>query len=325
MIDRASRLDCGFGGSAILSAGRSPVERSIGWQLGIACALAAAGAAGLMVVDRGPAESPEPVVAVAAPSAPAAMPSGKALDVLPALAALPPGPQPAGQAGEPPGQAYTPDAEPPRAEASRAEEATASASRPFLFTDSLADFTLGGLETRPPAARENPPVVTAFHRLPPPRPADPPSGATALPPPAVEAQAPAAGTAELGDLVRVGAETPTLCLPNALKDGLREAAARFGAITLVSTTSLRSDNHAHGSARAKMHAACQALDFTPPPGKLKEVVAYLKSRGDLGGIEGYRNNVVHVDARQQVQAVARRVVPRKKVTPILEEGDTTAE
>lgn len=91
-------------------------------------------------------------------------------------------------------------------------------------------------------------------------------------------------------------EAPTECLPEGLKSVLADLGARFGPLTLVSTTHLHTDNHSPGSARAKMHEACSAVDFKVA-GASQPVVAYLKKRPEVNGINLYRNNgVIHIDA-----------------------------
>ena len=55
--------------------------------------------------------------------------------------------------------------------------------------------------------------------------------------------------------------SPMECVPASLKTVLNEVSARFGPLTIVSTTLLQTDNHVSGSDREKLHAACKAVDF----------------------------------------------------------------
>lgn len=95
---------------------------------------------------------------------------------------------------------------------------------------------------------------------------------------------------------------PTHCLPDSMRDVLKDVEARFGAVTLVSTTELHTDNHSRGSVRHRLHAACKAIDFKVK-GDRKAVVAYLRARPEVAGVNTYGNNgVIHMDhnARRQV-------------------------
>ena len=101
------------------------------------------------------------------------------------------------------------------------------------------------------------------------------------------------------------AAAPIECLPEALRNVLNEIQTRFGGVTVVSTTHLKTDNHSPGSARANMHAACKAVDIrtTDDP---KDVLAYLRSRPEVGGINTYRNRLVHFDLNPGYQAASTR-------------------
>jgi Peptidase M15 len=98
---------------------------------------------------------------------------------------------------------------------------------------------------------------------------------------------------------------PTACLPAGLRSVLKDVEARFGPVTLVSTTELHTDNHSRGSVRHKLHSACQAVDFKVK-GNGKAVVSYLRSRPEVAGINSYGNNgVIHIDHAEPRQ-IARR-------------------
>ncbi|HVL74281.1 MAG TPA: D-Ala-D-Ala carboxypeptidase family metallohydrolase [Beijerinckiaceae bacterium] len=124
------------------------------------------------------------------------------------------------------------------------------------------------------------------------RQAAPPAPSDAAAPP--EPTAPAAEPTLAGYL-QARENAPLECLPAELRTVLADVAARFGAVAVVSTDRLNTDNHSPGSAREKMHQACRAVDFRPEPGRVDEIKAYLRSRREIGGVESYRNGVVHVD------------------------------
>ena len=93
----------------------------------------------------------------------------------------------------------------------------------------------------------------------------------------------------------LSATVPTACLPSDLLNVLQDIEARFGPVTLVSTTHLHTDNHSRGSARHKLHAECKAVDFKVK-GDVRAVTAYLRSRPEVAGINSFRNNgVIHID------------------------------
>jgi hypothetical protein len=97
-------------------------------------------------------------------------------------------------------------------------------------------------------------------------------------------------------------EAPTDCLPAPLQTVLRELEAKFGPVTVVSTTHLNSDNHTAGTIRDKLHQTCKAVDIQARDPK--EVIAFLKSRPEVGGINSYRNRLVHFDLNAGYKAAA---------------------
>ncbi|MBD2751205.1 hypothetical protein IC232_31735 [Microvirga sp. BT688] len=98
---------------------------------------------------------------------------------------------------------------------------------------------------------------------------------------------------------------PTECLPTGLRNVLKDVEARFGAVMLVSTTELHTDNHSRASVRHKLHSACRAVDFKVK-GDGKAVVAYLRSRPEVAGINSYGNNgVIHIDHAEPRQVAQR--------------------
>jgi hypothetical protein len=87
---------------------------------------------------------------------------------------------------------------------------------------------------------------------------------------------------------------PTQCMPAALRQVLDDVASRFGAVTIVSTTRLKTDNHFPGSTREALHGACRAVDFRVE-GPLPEVVRYLRGRREIAGLNSYRSGLIHMD------------------------------
>jgi hypothetical protein len=129
--------------------------------------------------------------------------------------------------------------------------------------------------------------------------------AAVLPSSAAALQAPPAPAAQAPAVLASNDKAPTSCLSQGLRSVLQDVQARFGPVTLVSTTELHTDNHAKGSVRHKLHGDCQAVDFKIN-GELNAVTAYLRTRSEVAGINTYKNNrVIHMDAAQ-TQAIARR-------------------
>lgn len=98
---------------------------------------------------------------------------------------------------------------------------------------------------------------------------------------------------------------PTDCMPACLRSVLKDVEARLGLAKLVSRTDLHTDNHSLGSVRHKLHGACQAVDFKIK-GNGKAVVAYLRSRPEVIGINSYGNNgVIDIDHNTPRQITQR--------------------
>ena len=93
---------------------------------------------------------------------------------------------------------------------------------------------------------------------------------------------------------------------------LADVAARFGPVTVVSTHRLNSDNHSPGTIRYRLHAACKAVDFKTA-GKLNEVLASLRSRPEVSGINSYRGGLIHIDLNENVRAAGLRASPKPTV------------
>lgn len=96
------------------------------------------------------------------------------------------------------------------------------------------------------------------------------------------------------DAARSGASSGSGCLPGVLKTRLSQIRARFGSVRVIST--FRRGARIAGSGRRSYHASCRAVDFLPPAGKYRAVVAWLKSN-HFGGIGTYScgMNHIHID------------------------------
>jgi hypothetical protein len=101
------------------------------------------------------------------------------------------------------------------------------------------------------------------------------------------------------------AGVPTGCLPESLRAVLSDLQARFGPVEVIATTHLTTDNHSRGSTRDKLHQSCKAVDIRTARDP-REVLAYLKSRPEVGGINSYRNRVVHFDLNANYRAAGGR-------------------
>jgi hypothetical protein len=100
-----------------------------------------------------------------------------------------------------------------------------------------------------------------------------------------------------------GAQCPSPKLNAVLAD----IVARFGAVTVVAGHQLTTANHVPGSSREKMHQDCMALDFRPDRSQVDEIKAYLRNRPEIGGVDSYRDGVIHMDLGGT--AVASRRAP----------------
>ena len=125
--------------------------------------------------------------------------------------------------------------------------------------------------------------------------------------PARPALAPAPQSAAPGAL-KTTAAAPTECLPGELRAVLADVTARFGNVTVVSTHRLNTVNHSAGSIREKLHHDCKAVDVSVDRSRIEEIKAYLKGRREIGGLESYRNGVIHMDV-SGVSIASTRVRP----------------
>lgn len=115
--------------------------------------------------------------------------------------------------------------------------------------------------------------------------------------------------------VTAPADAPVACLPGALRAVLADVSGRFGPLTVVSTQHLNTRNHAAGSARHKLHQACKAVDFRMQKPSSQGIVTYLRSRPEVGGVESYRDGVIHIDLNENRTAAQPRPRPTARVVP----------
>lgn len=148
----------------------------------------------------------------------------------------------------------------------------------------------------PPVSRSATPAVApaaAVERGPPFL--DGPTVTASLTPPARPSETSAlAGSATRGSL-KTSTTASAECLPGELRAVLADLAARFGNITLVSTHQLNTSNHSSGSIREKLHHDCKAADIRADKTRVEEIKTYLRGRREIGGVESYRNGMIHMD------------------------------
>lgn len=88
--------------------------------------------------------------------------------------------------------------------------------------------------------------------------------------------------------------TPTRCLPGSLTAVLADVSARFGTVSIQSTHRSHARNRRAGGARQSLHLSCRAIDFRVGS-RARGVIAYLRSRPEVGGLKVYRNGIIHID------------------------------
>ena len=81
------------------------------------------------------------------------------------------------------------------------------------------------------------------------------------------------------------------CLPSSLRATIRAVEARFGAVQVISTHRLGA--RIAGSRKRSLHASCRAVDFNPPPGRYRAVLAWL-TRNHSGGLGTYSGGFHHI-------------------------------
>ncbi|MEQ8825781.1 MAG: D-Ala-D-Ala carboxypeptidase family metallohydrolase [Filomicrobium sp.] len=83
----------------------------------------------------------------------------------------------------------------------------------------------------------------------------------------------------------------TGCLPASVKAKLNQIRAKFGPVRVISTH--RPGARIAGSGKRSFHASCRAVDFHPPRGKYRQVVAWLK-KNHSGGVGTYSCGMHHI-------------------------------
>jgi hypothetical protein len=152
----------------------------------------------------------------------------------------------------------------------------------------------------------NAPLLSARPAAPPASPA-PPAAEPASPAPAGPApEWPARSRSFIES-----AAAPTNCLPAALRTVLGDLAAKFPEVKVIATRGLQTDNHSSGSARAKMHDACMAVDIRTGAA-VAEVTAYLRTRREIAGLNSYRNGVIHLDVPESARAALGATTPPRR-------------
>jgi hypothetical protein len=94
--------------------------------------------------------------------------------------------------------------------------------------------------------------------------------------------------------ITLQASVPTKCLPGELREVIADLAGKFGAISIQSTHRTSGHNWRAGGARHSLHLSCRAIDFRIHT-RTRGVMAYLRSRPDVGGLKVYRNGLIHID------------------------------
>lgn len=89
----------------------------------------------------------------------------------------------------------------------------------------------------------------------------------------------------------LAASTSTGCLPGALKRKLSQIRSKFGPVRVISTH--RPGARIAGSGKRSLHSACRAVDFHPPRGQYRAVVAWLKANHG-GGVGTYSCGMHHI-------------------------------
>jgi hypothetical protein len=94
--------------------------------------------------------------------------------------------------------------------------------------------------------------------------------------------------------IQLRATAPTKCLPDNLLAVIADVAGKFGPVSIQSTHRSRSRNWRAGGARHSLHLACRAVDFRVKA-RARGIMAYLRSRPEVGGLKMYRNGIIHID------------------------------
>jgi uncharacterized protein YcbK (DUF882 family) len=92
----------------------------------------------------------------------------------------------------------------------------------------------------------------------------------------------------------VRASAPANCLPGNLREVVADVASKFGPVSVESTHRSTGRNWRAGGARHSLHLSCRAIDFRVRT-RTGGVMAYLRSRPEVGGLKVYRNGIIHID------------------------------
>lgn len=87
------------------------------------------------------------------------------------------------------------------------------------------------------------------------------------------------------------AGSSTSCLPGVLRQRLAQIRAKFGRVGVIST--YRRGARIAGTSHRSFHSSCRAVDFAPPRGKYRAVVAWLKANHG-GGVGTYSCAMHHI-------------------------------
>jgi uncharacterized protein YcbK (DUF882 family) len=94
--------------------------------------------------------------------------------------------------------------------------------------------------------------------------------------------------------ITLRASAPTNCLPGDLREVVADVASKFGPVSVESTHRSSGRNWRAGGARKSLHLSCRAIDFRVRT-RTRGVMAYLRGRGEVGGLKVYRNGIIHID------------------------------
>lgn len=96
------------------------------------------------------------------------------------------------------------------------------------------------------------------------------------------------------DKVHFAPHAPQRCLPAKLKKAIYDIAERVGEVRVISTHRDHARNRRVGGATRSMHLECRAVDFVVP-GRHRNLIAFLRSRSDIGGYKRYPGGSYHID------------------------------
>ena len=158
-----------------------------------------------------------------------------------------------------------------------------------------------GFSPSPP--KQDWPTANAFSK-PPQTPARPPAVASTTANSPTAAAQPNADVAPKTAKPRAQAASDG-CLVEPARRILASVQSQFSGVTVISTTHLHTDNHSPGSAREKLHHACKAVDFKSSSAQ-GAITAFLRKQPGIGGVNSYRNGVIHFDVLAASAARAQR-------------------